>query len=68
MSATYNAYGAVAAWPYVGLIYTKSASASNGVNDVAMDKTYTYNGLTAYWTASLKHSISTKSGSFSYIP
>lgn len=68
VSATFNAYGAVAAWPYVGLIYTKTASANNGVNNVSLDKSYSYNGLLAYWSATPSQSVNTKSGSFSFIP
>lgn len=65
VSATFYGYGAVAAWPYVGLIYNKTASASNGKSNVVMDKSYSYNGLLAYWSAAPKQSVRTKSGSYS---
>jgi len=64
VSLTFNGYGAVARWPYVGLIYTKTAKGSNGKNNVSIDQSYAYSALLASWSAVPMQSVKTKKGSF----
>ena len=64
VSLTFNGYGAVARWPYVGLVYTKTAKASNVKNNVSIDLSYAYSALLVSWSAVPMQSLQTKKGSF----
>jgi hypothetical protein len=62
--AVYHGYGAVAKWPYIGLIYSKTVSVSNGTRDVSMSQGYHFAGLSPAWDFTAYGSVTTKSGSF----
>lgn len=65
-SVTASAFGAVAAWPFVGLIYSQSYSATSGTG--ASSWYFSRNGyvpgLIAYMQIDCKSFVYTKSGSF----
>lgn len=62
-----NAYGAVAAWPFVGLIYSQSYSATSptGASSWSFTRSGKVIGAVAYMTIDCKSFVYTKSGSFS---
>lgn len=62
-----DAFGAVAAWPFVGLIYSQSYSATspNGASSWSFSRSGKVTGAVAYMTIDCKSFVYTKSGSFS---
>lgn len=67
VSLTFNGYGAVARWPYVGLVYKKTAKASNGKKSVSIDLSYRYDALLSSWSAVANQTVRTKNGTFNVI-
>ena len=65
---TFNAYGTVAKWPFVGRIYSKTVKVSNKKNNVSFDRTHTFDGFETNWTATVSQDVKTKSGSFNVVP
>jgi hypothetical protein len=58
------AYGAVGAWPYVGLVYSNSQSVKSTASPYTLSRSQSFSAFVSYMTIDPYVTVSTRSGSF----